>query len=538
MQASSICPLTWVGGDTGHKHSGSKLTGLRFNGMTPEFHCFSTDATEDGKSHDQASFGDVVRHLNKYHEQYPGNIWEPKEGADDDWAEFHENDEPKANLEPIKPERTANIASGKATDEQEKCYRDNCNCGLEHLKSTRSETEAETEADTKSSAPEAEELILLGSRKKQPVYAAVTSMDKVVPKQLQWVWEQRILKGYLNIFGGLPEKGKSLATMDVIATLTTGRNWPDGATNTLGPKTVLLLTSEDGLEDVVWGRLRAAGADLSRVKAIEGVIVGEENKKSKKKRMVAFKEDISALKALVKHISGVALIIVDPISSYYGVDANKAKEVKPVLDELMTMCQDTGIAIVAVAHFNKREDVDALQRVAGDVSIGGSARVMWTFSEDPDVEGEYLMTNTKGNHCRDKTGLRYKTAEVSVRFPDGTSHPYPKMEWLGTTKLKAQDVLDKEREARRNGGQDKKIDIARAWLRARFNDKKQYKCSTLYSEAEAEGINDKMLKRARVDLMKEMNITVDDRRQKGSGYWWVRLDPEERPESELDFDVL
>jgi hypothetical protein len=96
---TSICPLTWTGDGTGHQHSGSTKTGFRFGRQSPEFHCFSTDSDDDGNPHDQASFGDVVRHLNKYHPNYHGEIWEKCE--QDNWADIEYDDvvahEPEAN---------------------------------------------------------------------------------------------------------------------------------------------------------------------------------------------------------------------------------------------------------------------------------------------------------------------------------------------------------------------------------------------------------------------------------------------------------
>jgi hypothetical protein len=76
---SSICPLTYFGPNTGHKHSGSAKTGFRFDRGYPEFHCFSTDGFEvDGIDvpHDQIKFGGIIRHLNQYHDPYPGKIWD------------------------------------------------------------------------------------------------------------------------------------------------------------------------------------------------------------------------------------------------------------------------------------------------------------------------------------------------------------------------------------------------------------------------------------------------------------------------------
>ncbi len=511
---TDICPLTWTGEGTGHKHSQSTKTGFRFDGNTPEFHCFSTDDDGEGTPHDEVSFGGVVKHLNKYHERYPGKIWEEDDENDDDWADIDSGS--------TTPEETT--AQHESVPEQ--CHRDGCHCGLNHPYAASAAPSIES-ADNKVET-EPEELILLGKRKDHPLYAAVTSMEKVIPKPIEWLWDQKIVRNHLTIFGGPPERGKSLATMDIVARVTTGRVWPDGSPNRLGPKNVLLLASEDGLDTVIWARLTAAGADLSRVKAIQGIVVGEDNRKNNKKRLLAFKQDVNVLRSLLKKIPDVALVVVDPITSYYGCDANKSKEVKPVMDSLKQLCEESNTAMIAVAHFSKRSDVDALQKVAGDVSVGGTARVAWTFSEDPNTDGEYLMTNAKGNNSRDKSGMRYKPVEVEVELPGGKKQPVCKMEWLGRTDMKAQDVLDTQREKARNGGADRKVEFAKAFLRMKFSDKSQHKCSELYGQAEAEEINDRTLKRARIELEKsgELVIKVDDRRNKGDGYWWIVIQPE------------
>ena len=122
-----------------------------------------------------------------------------------------------------------------------------------------------------------------------------------------------------------------------------------------------------------------------------------------------------------------------PFPPNYGCNANKVEKVKPVLDGLKRLCEEAHIAILAVAHTNTRSDVDALQAVSRDTSVCGSFRAGWKFSEDPGKEGEFLMTNNKGNHAKDKSGLRVRPVGTLVRFPDGAEHEYPKIEWLGKT---------------------------------------------------------------------------------------------------------
>ena len=78
-QVTSICPATYEGADApGHRHTGSTLTGVRFDRGTAEFHCFSDD-------HCDMSFGQLVKHLNQYYPPFPGKIWDRGE---DDFSDF------------------------------------------------------------------------------------------------------------------------------------------------------------------------------------------------------------------------------------------------------------------------------------------------------------------------------------------------------------------------------------------------------------------------------------------------------------------
>jgi hypothetical protein len=145
------------------------------------------------------------------------------------------------------------------------------------------------------------------------------------------------------------------------------------------------------------------------------------------------------------------------------------------------------------------------------------------FSEDPDKPGEFLMTSTKGNHTKDKSGLRLRPTGTDVRFPDGTHHDYPRCEWLGSTEMRSQDVIDKQKDNAKNGSQDKKLGMAKSLLRMKFAQGPQHKCTDLYEEADKEGISVDTMKRARRQMLesKELLTDVDDRRSTGQGYWWI-----------------
>src|SRR6185369_15553118 len=96
------------------------------------------------------------------------------------------------------------------------------------------------------------------------------NLANVTPTRVQWLWTGRLPVGYLVMLDGDPGSGKSFLTIDLCARLTAGQPFPDGQPSSPGgPASVILLASEDGLSDVICGRLRAAGADLSRVDAFQ-----------------------------------------------------------------------------------------------------------------------------------------------------------------------------------------------------------------------------------------------------------------------------
>lgn len=549
-------------------HEGSKRTGFYWDGETLGWHCFAQGCpcSDDNLKEKYGISGiggflmfmaDKAREEGR--EPYRGRIWDKDDSAIDEFAEEIEDvtEHVVASVDvgngvaaaPAKAPEQEVCKLCKRTDEQ------GCLCGKwtsvsdvvmpEPEKRTPEAKAEEPQPEPVEIPPsvehEPEENILVGKDKNgNPVYVSVTNMGMVIPRKVTWLWEQKVIRNYVTIFSGKPEQAKSLCTMDIAARVTTGRDFPDGSKNTLGPKNVLVLASEDGLSDVMWARLTAAGADLSRVDVVRGVVTKTDKLK---KRMVALKDDGRKIQLLIqekrKQGIDIALLIVDPISSYLGADINKAKEAKPVLDELKLMCERLGIAFIIVAHYSKRSDVDALQQIAGDVSIGGSCRVSWSFAKDPEKEGEFLMTNGKGNHNRDKSGMRYKVVGVDVKLPNGEVDNAPLMMWLDTTKLSAQDVQDKQKELARN--RDAKVDKFKQLLLTLFPAGKYTERSykEVYAEATKEGLGEgesmtKGVQRAKAQLTQsgERVIQGDDRRPFGKGFWMVH-NPGFKPEPQM-----
>src|SRR5271165_6115482 len=84
-----------------------------------------------------------------------------------------------------------------------------------------------------------------------------------------WLWPGRIPSAKLSLLARAPGSGKSALAINIIATVTTGGTYPcrEGS----APKGSVILVSPHGDPDVLVPRLKAAGADLSRVQILGDV---------------------------------------------------------------------------------------------------------------------------------------------------------------------------------------------------------------------------------------------------------------------------
>src|SRR5215510_9339709 len=92
----------------------------------------------------------------------------------------------------------------------------------------------------------------------------VIRLSTVEPKDVDWLWPGRIPRAMLTLLVGDPENGKSYVTLDLAARVSTGRDWPDGATGS-APADVLILQAEDDPAVTLRPRLDQLGADAERV---------------------------------------------------------------------------------------------------------------------------------------------------------------------------------------------------------------------------------------------------------------------------------
>jgi hypothetical protein len=429
---ASICPATYEGEGTGRKHGDSNKTGFRFDGPSPQFHCFNTACP----GYDM-TFGQVVKHLNQYHEKYPGKIWADGEDDDDDILEWLGAE--ASETMPEVPLAEASVANGDVAAA---------------APATAQETALTAEPAGVAAAPNKEYEIHRAPNPKGG-YSAIVGirMEDVEAGPVVWLWPGRLPLGKALVISGAPGTNKSMLSLALVTCVTNGWNWPDGEANTMGPQDVLIAATEDDLETTIKPRLMAMGAGMTRITAIKNVVNLDENGK-KKSRELNLEADTNNLFQLLRANPRIRMVVLDPLTGFYGgTDGNDNKKIRPMLQKIAKVCHLTGAAFVLLIHENKRSEANATDRMLGAGAVSQVVRAGIRISKDPKNKPDgRIMANIKTSQSRDNGGMKFSVASKDVESESGLLKDIGYIEWGEKHTMSADDVLDEERAFKKEGG--------------------------------------------------------------------------------------
>jgi hypothetical protein len=309
---------------------------------------------------------------------------------------------------------------------------------------------------------------------------------------VDWLWPGRFARGKFGLIAGLPDMGKGQIAAFLAAAVTAGIPLPcDEGTAPQG--NVIWFNAEDGARDTVLPRLIAAGADLKRVHFVNSARVGGRD------QMFSLITDLHLLRKEIECIGNVVLVIIDPVSAYLGVgkvDGRSATDVRGVLTPLKDMAEELHVAVIGVAHFNKKDDIkSALLRVSDSIAYVAAARHVYAVLDDPEDKNSKLFVKAKNNLARDDKALRYgmgvKTVGHDTRL--GVEITAPIIVWHP----KHVEITANEAMAAAGGTTAKRE--AREFLLERLEAGPR-KGDELIEEAKQEGIAKRTLDRAKKDL--------------------------------------
>lgn len=273
----------------------------------------------------------------------------------------------------------------------------------EFFEAGREKVENEVEQATE---PLAKEEFVLN----EPEDDEVPCLDDVEPKDIEWLIEGLFPLRGLSVLAGPGGSGKGITIAQVIAYLTTGKPsefFPSPAPIT---GTVLIISAEDDPASVLGPRVRAAGADMKRVRYMTPEKYAENNNESLQLG--------TAMDRLINRSHPVA-VVLDPYQHFLpkGTSVNCGNQLREALKGLEEKSEKEGIGMILVAHTNKKEGTDARRLLAG-------AGELWNFARSVVMVGvvkgssKTYLTQVKTNGGKmSRTILFHKEdALVHTRF--------------------------------------------------------------------------------------------------------------------------
>lgn len=331
----------------------------------------------------------------------------------------------------------------------------------------------------------------------------VTSISaaEIELKPIEWLWPGRIPANAITVLAGDPGLGKSLLTVDLAAQLTRGLLAPR-------PSDVVMLTAEDSLAHVVRPRLEVANADIERVHF--GSIERDGIQTS-----ILLPDDVEDLAKLVCE-KQAKLVVIDPLMAHLSgaIDSWKDQKVRQALSPLHRMAEQTGAAVLVVAHLNKGQSTDPLQRLGGSIGIPAAARSVLLLGRDPeDADGDRrVLAQAKSNVGPLAPSLAFAVAQVEL----AGSIEAARITEVGTSPHWAADLLAIERPVR-----GERLGEAIAFLERELAEGAR-PAGVLIARAAELSISQQTLKRARSQLGIESRKSDFD-----SGWTWSLPMPEE-----------
>ena len=262
--------------------------------------------------------------------------------------------------------------------------------------------------------------IKAGQSKAKSDTAILIRGSTVTPEPISWLWGGWLARGKLHVLAGQPGTGKTNLAMALAAGITVGGYAPDGTR--LAPKSVVIWSGEDSIQDTLTPRLMANGADMDRVHFVNTV-------RTRKGVSRPFDPavDLPLLQsAIERNGEEIGLFIVDSVADVVMTDGHQNNKVRRALAPLVELAEKTKCAALGITHLTKASgDRDPIDRIVGSVAFGGLARVvMMAAKVASENGGGQILVRVKSNIGPDGDGYRYEIGNKPIDGYPGVSGSY------------------------------------------------------------------------------------------------------------------
>ena len=329
--------------------------------------------------------------------------------------------------------------------------------------------------------------------------------DQIKPEPIEWLWENWIAAGKIHMIAGEAGTAKTTLAIKLAADLTRGDSWPDG--KKIKPGDVAIWSGEDGIEDTILPRFIQAGGDRSRLHFPDKV------EASGCPRQFHPSDHIGLLETYLSENPGIKLLIIDPIVSMVSGTGHANAEVRRELQPLVDLAGKTRCAVLGITHFNKfRGFSSPIERVSGSIAFGAITRILMLVVRGVS-EGERYLLRAKSNIGPDDGGFRFELIFSALNgHPDITAAIISWGDHINGTAEEIIAELDRQNKKNVTAREE-----ATQFLIETLADGPRSQ-KELMEEAQARGISEKTLRRAKKALAVESNGPRD------GGWFWKMPD--------------
>ncbi|MCH6229338.1 AAA family ATPase [Microbacterium sp. CFH 31415] len=267
---------------------------------------------------------------------------------------------------------------------------------------------------------------------------SATSLAGREGEATEWAIDRMVPLGVLTALAGRAGIAKST----VLALLTA--YWTHGMLpgDLKGkPTNVMIVSGEDDIDRQLVPRLRAAGADMDRVRALEVTL--ERSEDEEVPTVLDLAQDLGDLEALIQE-TDTRILIVDPIVSFIDGNPDRVKEVRNALDPLAAMARRLNIAVIVVGHFRKSGAGPAGDMMSGSHAWRDIVRSLIIMAKDPESD-ERVTTVDKLNYGKEGLSWAYNVETVDVPVGGGLA-AVGRAVLTGESDTSVHDLIDRERE--------------------------------------------------------------------------------------------
>lgn len=342
----------------------------------------------------------------------------------------------------------------------------------------------------------------------------LTNASDVQPRPIKWLWGDKIPLGAFSIIAGQGGQGKSQIGIWLAALVSKGGCFPDGQVCSEGK--VIIISAEDTKEEIIVPRLLAAGSNLANIKILEAVKTTDDQGNEVMRPTFDFELDLPVLNDKLTEISGVKLIIIDPIMSFMGkVNTHNLSETRVALAPLADLAEKHELAALLIHHTNKSTGGNAYTAFSGSNGFVDASRASFLVGPCPDQSDSSVMAPVKANWGTGKASFQYRIQSFEIEHEEGTIST-SLIEWLGECPYTADEIRGAYQSSDGYGALEEAVEFLKEVLACGSKP-----ASEIKDEAVEQGVSESTLNRAKRKLKIKAN------REGGSKGQWVWCLPEE-----------